>query len=522
MTLLFAFHDFELDEARFELRRSGRRVAVQPKVLKLLLHLVAHRNRSVPVPELLLTLWPGESVGAASIKRAVQGARGALGESGARASGIRNVRGHGYRFVLPGRELSPRNASAPVATSADGMTDAFIGREGVLAAIDATLAEVISGRGTSLLLIGEPGIGKSRTLRELARRASALDVFPCLGRCSEVDGAPALWPVIQILRQVMKDVSATEMRALLGAGAADIAQVIPEIGQSLADLPKAPEIDSVAARFRFFDSMASFVKRAAEKRPIAILIDDLQRADEPTVQLLGFLAREIEGSRVLLAAATRPVPLRTSGNAEGRYRSVGALSTRVIELRGLGRSELGDFIEQRVRAAPPEDVVEWLEQKTLGNPLFLEQILRDAPTRCERCASPASPASAAEGDPSSGPCWHRFMLDPAGQGLRAAVDRHVRTLGEECRGMLRAAAVLGREFSLELLTDIWPSPADRLLALLEEAVSLGVLEPRSGTIGAYRFAHVLIREALYEQLSIAERARSHWQAGLALEARGAG
>src|SRR5688500_10015861 len=115
MTLLFAFGDFELDEARFELRRAGRRVHVQPEVLKLLLYLVLHRNRSVPVSELLLTLWPGERVGNASIKRAVRAARAALGESELGPSGIRNVRGHGYEFVVPVRELRlPKAGPAPV------------------------------------------------------------------------------------------------------------------------------------------------------------------------------------------------------------------------------------------------------------------------------------------------------------------------------------------------------------------------------------------------------------------------
>jgi len=512
-TGVFLFQDFELDERRFELRRAGRRVPVQPKVLKLLLHLVAHRDRSVPARELLLTLWPGERVGAASIKRAVRGARAALGESGRGASGIRSARGHGYQFVLPVRELRPPEAGpASVPAPFDGVTDAFIGREGVLSAVDAALVQVLSGRGTSLLFLGEPGIGKTRTLRELARRARGSGLLTCFGRCSEVDGAPALWPVVQILRRAMKYLAAAELRALLGAGAADIAQAIPEVGQCLGDLPKAPEIDSVAARFRFFDSMASFVRRAAEKWPIAILVDDLQRADDPTLQLLGFLAREIDGSRVLLAVATRPMCDRAGGTPERWYHSAGALSARSIELHGLGRSELGHFLEQRFHAVPPEYVVSWLERRTSGNPLFLEQILRDAPVRCELCASIAS----------AEPCWHRFMLDTPGQGLRAAVDRHLQVLGEECRGMLRAAAVLGREFSLEVLTDIWQSPADRLLALLEEAVSAGVLEPRSGRVSAYCFAHTLIREALYEKLPLLERARLHWQAGLALEARGAG
>jgi DNA-binding winged helix-turn-helix (wHTH) protein/tetratricopeptide (TPR) repeat protein len=490
---VFAFQDFELDGVLFELRRAGRAVPVQPKALKLLLHLVVHRNRSVPVRELLATLWPGERVGTASVKRAVQGARAALGAADAGTSGIRSVRGRGYRFVLEVREGATPNAG-PVPAAVERATDVFSGREDVLRVLGAHLEEALAGRGTSLLLIGEPGIGKTRTLHELARRASAAGFVPFFGLCSEVDGAPALWPVIQILRKVMQYLPVEELRALLGAGAADIAQVIPELGRCLGDLPQAPEIDSVAARFRFIDSLASFVRRAAERWPIAIMIDDLQRADPPTLQLLCFLAREIEGSRVLLAAATRPWG-NGSEDPDRRHPYALAPLAHTIELHGFARSEIAHFLEQRLRSLPPEQVVEQLAQRTGGNPLFLEQILRESPL---------------------------CVLDAPGRGLRAAIERHVQVLSEECRGTLRAASVLGREFSLEVLRDVSSGNAERLLAGLQAAVASGVLQHRPGGLDSYRFAHVLIREALYLELSIAERARLHWQAGLALEARGAG
>ncbi|HEX2677853.1 MAG TPA: winged helix-turn-helix domain-containing protein, partial [Polyangiales bacterium] len=104
MSTIFLFGELELDEARFELRRRQERVPVQPKVLKLLFYLVEHRTRAVPAGELLDKLWPHETVTSASVKRAVRGVRRAV-ESAGDASCVRTVRGLGYQFALPVREL---------------------------------------------------------------------------------------------------------------------------------------------------------------------------------------------------------------------------------------------------------------------------------------------------------------------------------------------------------------------------------------------------------------------------------
>jgi DNA-binding winged helix-turn-helix (wHTH) protein len=97
----YVFADFELEGSRFELRKSDKRVTIQPKELRLLLYLVTHRGRAVPKAELLQALWPEETVCGGSLKRAVRGVRRALGDTGNRQMRIRTVRGFGYEFVQP-------------------------------------------------------------------------------------------------------------------------------------------------------------------------------------------------------------------------------------------------------------------------------------------------------------------------------------------------------------------------------------------------------------------------------------
>jgi len=121
MSELYTFADFELDGRRFELRRAGCAVVIQPKVLRLLLLLVAERERAVSTEELFSALWPRERVGIGSVRRAVLGLRRALGEQGESQQSVRTVRGLGYQFVRPVRLATPRaQTPRPVPASMQG------------------------------------------------------------------------------------------------------------------------------------------------------------------------------------------------------------------------------------------------------------------------------------------------------------------------------------------------------------------------------------------------------------------
>ena len=262
-----------------------QRVSVQPKVLELLFYLVRHRDRSVGIEELLEVVWRGETVTPASVKRAIGGARRALGDTGDSQSGIRTVRGRGYLFVRSVSECSapaiplddsPAEAATGEAHEATpGATgDPFVGRERQLAALEAELFRAISGRGKLLLLAGEPGIGKTRIVREFAQRAAQLGAEVLISRCEGVEGAPAFWAWRQIVRQFMANHGRREARALLDVEVAEIAEAVPELQHWLEPLPAAPSIDSAHARFRLFDAISAFLQRAAEHTPLLIVFDD--------------------------------------------------------------------------------------------------------------------------------------------------------------------------------------------------------------------------------------------------------
>ncbi len=128
-----------------------------------------------------------------------------------------------------------------------------------------------------------------------------------VGRCWEAGGAPAYWPWVQALRPYLRELDPDVLQARLGSGAADIAQLFPELRELLPDLSEPPAPESVGARIRLFDATVAFLDSIARERPLVVFFDDLHAADEPSLLLLRFVAREIVGTRLLLIAAYRNV-----------------------------------------------------------------------------------------------------------------------------------------------------------------------------------------------------------------------
>src|SRR5262249_43463261 len=129
------------------------------------------------------------------------------------------------------------------------------------------------------------------------------------GRCYEGEGAPAFWPWVQLIRAYAQRHPPPTLREAMGAGAADIAQVVADVRQALPDLPFPPPLEPEQARFGFFDGVTAFLRRAAAAEPLVLVLDDLHWADRPSLLLLEFLAHELEGARLLVLGAYRDVEL---------------------------------------------------------------------------------------------------------------------------------------------------------------------------------------------------------------------
>ena len=212
----------------------------------------------------------------------------------------------------------------------------FVGRRPELAGLRRALDDAIDGRGRHCLLVGEPGIGKSRLAEELVAEAAGRGARVVVGRCWEAGGAPAYWPWVQSLRSYVRECESAALGTQLGGGGPELAQLLPELRERLPDLPERAPADPDEARFRLFDATAQFLRNAAAARPLVLVLDDLHAADTPSLLLLRFVARELGAMRVLVLGACRNVdPLPGRPLAE-MLADVGREPvTRRLELGGL-------------------------------------------------------------------------------------------------------------------------------------------------------------------------------------------
>ena len=150
-------------------------------------------------------------------------------------------------------------------TSASNLTSgAFVGRQSEIVVLRAALDDAVSGSARIVALSGEPGIGKTRLAQEIALVANDINAQVLWGRCYEGQGAPPYWPWVQIIRDYVRERDANQLRSETGAGAADIDEIVPELGEKLSGLKPPPPLDSAEAnRFRLFDSFTTFLKNAS-------------------------------------------------------------------------------------------------------------------------------------------------------------------------------------------------------------------------------------------------------------------
>jgi eukaryotic-like serine/threonine-protein kinase len=379
---------------------------------------------------------------------------------------------------------------------------AFIGRTREVGELVTYLEDALSGRGRLVLLAGEPGIGKSRLADQLATRARDRGARVLVGRCWEAGGAPAFWPWVQALRSYVRETGPDALRAQLGPGAADVGQILPELREILADVPALPPLESEGARFRLFDSTASFLKSAATSRPLVITLDDLHAADTPSLLLLQFVAGELADSCILIIGCYRDVdPTLTDALSSTLAQVSREQVTRILPLSGLAEPEVASFIALSTGVEPAETLVASIRRGTEGNPLFVGELLQ---------------LLAAEGRLTEVGGGTQRLAIP--QGVRSVIGRRLGRLSQECKHVLTLASVLGREFSLDALEVLSDGSREALLEVLDEAAAERVVGEVPGAVGRLRFAHALIRDTLYDELPATRRVRLHARVGKALEA----
>jgi DNA-binding CsgD family transcriptional regulator len=287
----------------------------------------------------------------------------------------------------------------------------------------------------------------------------------------------------------------------LGAGASDIAYIVPEIRELVPGLERSvPLGDPSEARFRMFESIRQLFAGLCRGRTLLVVLDDLHWADAPSLRLLEFFAPELGNGRLLLVGTYRATEL---SRRHPLSNTLGALARAPnfarLNLGGLSAEEVHAFIAA-AGATAPAGLVTALHDQTEGNPLFLREIVRFLEQRGALSADGVSTAA---------------VRIP--EGVTEVIGRRLNLLSAGCNEVLALASVIGRDFAWEvLLRAALPLSEDMLLEALDEAVAPHIVEET--TEGRYQFTHNLIRMTLYDELRIARRRQFHRAVGNAIEA----
>ena len=391
----------------------------------------------------------------------------------------------------------------------------FVGRQREMGELKACLEDSLSGRGRLVTLVGEPGIGKTRTAQELATYAGLRGAQVLWGRSYEEQGVPPYWPWVQAIRSYVREREPEQLRSEMGAGAADIAEVVSDVRERLPDLQPVPQLEPDQARFRLFDSISAFLKTASQRQPLVLVLDDLHWADQPSLLLLQFVARELGGARLLLIGTYRDVelsrqhPLAEALGELNRER----LFQRVL-LRGLTQEDVGHFIEMTSGNSTPRGLVDAVHSQTEGNPLFVTEVVRLLAQEGALTPDPGRGGSRTAPTGTEGDSWTIRIPE----GVREVIGRRLNRLSQRCNEALTVASILGREFTMAQLRPLVEEVSeDRLFEVLEEALASRVIEELPQSVGRYQFTHALIQETLAAELSLTRRVRLHGRIAEALE-----
>jgi DNA-binding CsgD family transcriptional regulator/tetratricopeptide (TPR) repeat protein len=365
----------------------------------------------------------------------------------------------------------------------------FIGRDAELARLGAALVAAGAGEPQAVLIGGEAGVGKTRLTEEFLTAAQAAGAVTAVGGCVEIgaDGLPFA-PISTALRALYRTLGA-ELTAAAAGQEAELARLLPELADTGGSLPRDPHDED--GRVRLFELTARLLERLGADRTLVVVLEDLHWADRSTRELLAYLFRSLQRTRVLIAATYRADdihrrhPLRPFLAETDRLRTV-----ERVELSRFSRAEVRRQLASILASEPSDAVVDQIFTRSDGNPFFVEEL---ACSIARGCATGIS------------------------ESLRDLLLVRVEMLSDDAQRVAKFVAEGGNTVEYRLLEAITGLGEDDLLDALRTAVGANILVPSDSGEG-YRFRHSLVREAVGDDLLPGERSRINRRYAQAIEA----
>jgi class 3 adenylate cyclase len=387
----------------------------------------------------------------------------------------------------------------------------FAGRAEVMETVLAAWKETLEGARRAVLVSGEPGIGKTRAVSELVRRAHDAGTVVLWGRCDEELGVP-FEPFAEALRHYVASVPAARVRAEIGPLGGELTRVLPDLAARVPGLAPPVQADSETERYRLFEAVTDFLAEISHTDPVILVLDDIHWADKSSLLLLRHLLRSATPMRLFVLATYRDTDLDRSHPLADVLADLRRQSgVERLDLDGLDVAEVTSLMEAAAGHdldEPGIDLARAVFAETQGNPFFVGEVLRHLV--------------------ESGAIVHRDgrwttdrTLEEVGipEGIREVVGRRLSRLSDAANLALAFGAVIGATFDLATIEAAGGPSGDELFDALDEAARASIVREVPGAPGQYTFSHALVRSSLYEELTTNRRVRMHSRIADALAAR---
>ena len=373
----------------------------------------------------------------------------------------------------------------------------FVGRAAQIQRLAAKLEQSGNGHGAVVMLVGEPGIGKTRMLEEFTDLAHEQGTMVLRGACYDGEYQRPYGPFAEVLVEYARKADPDELK-LFNRSAPLLARIAPALREHLKDIPEPVALDKEDERFRLFDALSQFLIGVSQQRPLVVLLDDLHWADRGTVAMLGHVAHFVPANAILLIGAYRDAEVDRNHPLMGAVASIRRLrNSETLKLAGLSGDELAILLEMVGDQDAPGALVKALRDATEGNPLFIREVLL-------HLLEEGKILSAGQG-------WiSRLSVEELGipEGIRQVIGSRLTKLSEDANQLLSVAAAFNGAFSFQVAAAVAELDEEAALSAIDEALEAQLLRPGANS-DAFDFTHALIRHTLYEGLNPVRRVRLH-------------
>jgi class 3 adenylate cyclase len=387
-----------------------------------------------------------------------------------------------------------------------------IGRNAEANLLADAFKRVANGQGREVVLVsGEAGMGKTTLATQAARAAFGTGAIVLLGRCDEDLGAP-YGPFVEALSHYVTHAPEEALRAHVQSHGGELAKIVLALRQRLGELPAPQSTDPETERYLLYGAVVGLLGQISGDVSLVLVLDDLQWADKPSLQLLRHVVANTTPMSLLIVGTHRDSELSA---AHPLTETLAALRRESgvsrIELTGLDDTDVIAFMEAAAGHGLDDagvGLAHALYRETDGNPFFVGEVLLQL-TETGAIYQDQNGRWTATDD-------LKTIILP--DSVRQVIGSRVARLGEAASHVLPLASVIGREFDLDLLAHVTERSEDELLDVLDGAAAAALVREVADTPGRYGFSHALTQHTLYQDLGATRRARAHRNVAEAIEA----